>query len=73
MAKQVTLNYNDLKDLKYVVKSFTNEKGEEVKYYEYRLYYTPKNYIRLTFGEKQKQDKHVLSTLVKYGIIEEVK
>lgn len=74
MAKQVTKTYNDLNDLKFVKKSFIDEKtNQTVEYYEYRLYYTEKNYIRLTFGEKQVQDKNILKELVKNGVIQEVK
>ena len=66
--KTITKQVKELKDIKAVSKTYTNDKGVNYAYYEYRVYYNDNDYIVMTacFTDDKKQ----LKELVNCGAIE---
>lgn len=65
--KTITKQVKELQDLNAVLKTFKNDKGEDVAYYEYRLYYNDKDYV--VIAPVYNTDKKTLKELVSCGAI----
>lgn len=67
--KTITKSYFELKEVKAKGKTFTNDKGVEVAYYEYRIYVNETDYVVVTTKDKDNVGKSLLKQLVKNGCI----